>query len=414
MTFRILPAALLASLLVSPVAQASDTSFSQLEKGRRLVDAADCVSCHTADKSQPFAGGRGIETPFGTIYTPNITPDRETGIGAWTNDDFYRVMHHGQRPDGTRLYPAMPYPYFTKMTRDDVDAMKLYLGTLPAVRTRPRENELMWPLNYRVFMRGWNMLFFTPGTFTPNPDKSAEWNRGAYLVEGPGHCGACHTPKNILGADKTSQALRGGLIRDWFAPNITNTLHDGVGRWSADEIVDYLKTGRNVHSGAAGLMAEVVENSTSKILEADLRAIAVYLKDVDGGGEPAAPAKPDEKAMAAGRAIYNDMCAACHKTDGTGVPLMFSPLAGNANVQQRDPTTVTRVILEGARIGPTDARPTPFAMPAFDWKLTDAQIAAVATYVRNSWGNAAAPVTPSSVKTLRDDLHHSRVTGKAE
>ncbi len=414
MTIRTLLLASLALLLGAPAVQAQDSSFSRIEQGRRLVDAADCVSCHTGDKSKPFAGGRGIDTPFGVIYAPNITPDRETGIGAWSDDDFYRALHHGQRPDGARLYPAMPYPYFTKMTRDDVDAMRAFLRTLPAVRTLPRENELMWPLGYRVFMRGWNMLFFTEGTFQPNPDKSAEWNRGAYLVEGPGHCGACHTPKNILGADKSSQALQGGLIRDWFAPNIANTVQDGVGRWSIDELVEYLKTGRNVHSGAAGLMAEVVENSTSKLPEADLRAMAVYLKDADGGGEPAAPSKPDDKTMTVGRAIYNDMCAACHKTDGTGVPRMFSPLAGNANVQQRDATTVMRVILEGARIGPTDARPTPFAMPAFDWKLTDAQIAAVATYVRNSWGNAASPVTAGAVETLRESLHQSRTSGKAE
>ena len=394
-------------------AHSADSSFANLARGKRMVDAGDCVACHTADGGKPFAGGRPIETPFGVIYSPNITPDRDTGIGAWSDEDFYRAMHEGIAADGSRLYPAFPYPYFTKMTRDDVMAVRAYLATVPAVRSERPRNALTWPLNNRVFMRGWNMMFFKPGIYQPQPDKSAEWNRGAYLVQGPGHCGACHTPKTMLGSDKTSQALRGGLVQNWFAPKIANTKGDGLGDWSVDDVVEYLKTGRNKHSGAAGLMAEVVRHSTSKLPDEDLHAIATYLKDVDGGPEPDG-GKPDAAAANAGARVFKDSCSGCHNADGKGVPGMLPPLARNANVQQRDPTTVLRVILEGARTEPTDKRPTPFAMPAYGWKLTDAQIAAVASYVRTSWGNKGGPVDTATVESLRKSLKkdmHGNPTG---
>ncbi|MFZ0846021.1 MAG: c-type cytochrome [Pseudolabrys sp.] len=406
--------ALLASALTGLCsnANAADTSFARIEQGRRLVNAGDCVSCHTAEKGKPFAGGRSIETPFGVIYSPNLTPDRQTGIGGWSDEDLYRAMHFGRRPDGSRLYPAFPYPYFTKMTRDDVMAVRAYLNTLPAVDSRSHGLSLTWPLNHRMVMRGWDWMFFKPGTFRTNPEKSAEWNRGAYLVEGAAHCGACHTPKNILGADKTSEAFHGGVIQNWFAPKIANNMHDGTGAWSIDDMVEYLKTGRNKFSGAAGLMSEVVSNSTSKLPDADLHAIATYIKDIDGGpASPPPPQKePDDKRFLAGKAIFNDSCAACHQADGKGVPNMFPPLQGNANVQQRDPTTVVRVILEGARTVATDPRPTPFAMPAFNWKLKDDEVAAVANYVRTAWGNHAPPVDPDQVKKLRAAVHHDQTT----
>lgn len=405
----------LAGLLVSGSAQAVDSSFANIQRGKRLVDAGDCVSCHTQQNGgQKFAGGRGVETPFGTIYSPNITPDRETGIGGWSDEQFYQAMHHGIRPDGARLYPAFPYPYFTKLTRGDVMAMRAYLNTLPAVKNRPRAADLTWPLNHRVFMRGWNMLFFSPGTFKPDPNKSAEWNRGAYLVEGAGHCGACHTPKNFLGADKTSRMLAGGAIQNWFAPKITGDLHDGTGGWSVDDIVAYLKTGRNKFSGATGLMAEVVTNSTSKLPDSDLHAIATYVKDMKTDANPPSPppqANMNDPKMAAGAAIFADSCSACHGGDGKGTPGLFPPLAGNANVQQGDPTTVIRVILDGARTVATDPKPTTSAMPAYNWKLKDDEIAAVASYVRNAWGNHAPPVDPGQVKALRDNLQKDHASG---
>jgi mono/diheme cytochrome c family protein len=388
----------------SPASWSADQqSFALVQRGKALADAADCVACHTGNPNKPFAGGRPIETPFGTIYSPNITPARETGIGAWSDADFYRAMHEGIGPDGTLLYPAFPYPYFTKMPRDDVLAVLAYLKTLqPIENTRP-DNQLQWPLNHRVVMRGWNLLFFSPGTFAPNKDKSEEWNRGAYLVEGPGHCGACHTPKNAFGADKTGAQLQGGLIQDWFAPNITNDLRAGIGSWSVDDIVEYLKTGRNARSGAAALMSEVVMHSTSKMSESDLHAVAVYLKDVAGKFEPP-PSKPAPAFAKAGKAIFLDSCAACHRSDGEGEPRMFPPLAKNANVQSSDPTTVIRVVLEGARTAVTDRRPTPSSMPPYDWKLSDIQIAAVVTYIRNAWGNSASSVSVDQVKALKENL----------
>jgi mono/diheme cytochrome c family protein len=382
-----------------------DLSFEQVQRGKYLVDAGDCVACHTVEHGKPFAGGRPVETPFGVIYSPNITPDRETGIGAWSDDEFYRAMHSGIGPDGTRLYPAFPYPYFTKMTREDVLAIRTYLKTLPAVSSRRPPPDLTWPLEYREFMRGWNWMFFREGTFTSDPRKSAEWNRGAYLVKGAGHCGACHTPKNVLGGDKTDQQLQGNPIQNWFAPKLANGERNGLGAWSTDDIVEYLKTGRNKHSGATGLMAEVVANSTSKLTDDDLHAIATYLKDAPSEPTPPPPPIPDQAQMNAGKAIFADSCSACHQSNGKGVARMFPPLEHNANVQSGDPTSVIRVILDGARTVTTDARPTPSSMPAFGWKLDDTQVAAVATYVRNAWGNAAPAVTPGQVKDLRAELH---------
>jgi mono/diheme cytochrome c family protein len=384
-------------------AAAQEQSFSQVQRGKVLVDAGDCLACHTQNDSKPFAGGRAVETPFGTIYSPNITPAPETGIGRWSDEDFYQAMHTGVGPDGTKLYPAFPYPYFTKMPRDDVMAVRAYLNTLQPIESARPDNKLTWPLNHRVFMNGWNLMFFTPGTFAPDPSRSAEWNRGAYLVEGPGHCGACHTPKNALGGDKSDEALRGGQIQNWFVPNISNDPRTGVGSWSADEIVEYLKTGRNARSGAAALMSDVVTHSTAKMSDADLQAIAIYLKSV-----PAAPerkvAAPDRAVMEAGEAIYLDSCSACHRSDGNGVAHMFPPLAKNANVQSDDPTTLIRMILQGARTAVTDQRPTPSSMPAYGWKLDDGRVAAVATYVRNAWGNSAPAVSAAQVRSLKTQL----------
>jgi mono/diheme cytochrome c family protein len=402
-------AAVLASIalvwlaLAAPGARAESPSFATIQHGRYLVEAGDCAGCHTADPAQPFAGGFPVETPFGTIYSSNLTPDRETGIGAWSDEDFWRAMHLGVRADGARLYPAFPYPNFTKLSRDDVDAIRTYLSTLTPIRNTPPANDITWPLSHRVFVRGWNMLFFHPGEFQRNSQKSDAWNRGAYLVEGPGHCSACHTAKNVFGGDKTSRYLEGGVLQNWFAPNIADAARTGLQSWSNDDIVEYLKTGRNRMSGATGIMSEVITNSTSRLSDNDLRAIATYLKDTPGGDEPK-PATPHQSAMDAGKRIYDDSCSGCHSASGEGVARMFPPLKGNANVQSTNPTSVIRVILEGARTVVTDRQPTPSSMPSYDWKLTDDEIAAVATYVRNAWGNAAPEVSAGDVKSLRKTL----------
>lgn len=410
------PAALIAvSLLVLGCAMpqrtpaAKDVSFAAIQRGKYLVDAGDCKDCHTADESKPFAGGRALETPFGTIYSSNITPDKKTGIGNWSDDDFYRAMHTGIGADGEHLYPAFPYPYFTRMPRSDVDDMRAYLDTLTPIPNESPENDLTWPLNYRFLVWGWNLLYFDSGTFTPNPQKSPEWNRGAYLVEGPGHCGACHTPKTWFGGDENgSNYLRGGVLENWHAPNITNAKGDGLGSWSEDDIAQFLKTGRNAKSGATGTMGEVVHYSTSRLTDSDLHAIAVYLKSVPGNQSAPQTSKPQDKVMAAGKGIYEDSCAACHRDSGDGVPFMFPPLKGNANVLAENPTTLIRITLEGAQTQPTDKEPTPSAMPAYDWKLDDDEIAAVITYIRNAWGNAAPAVGASDVRDLRQKLHEMK------
>jgi mono/diheme cytochrome c family protein len=398
-------AAVLAGALVGePLpARAQETLYPQVERGRYVLVTGNCQGCHTEPGDEPFAGGRGLETPFGTIYTPNITFEPETGLGRWSRDDFWRAMHEGMAPDGSRLYPAFPYPHFARMPRDEVDALYDYLSTLPPVKKKKPDNELPWPLSWRVSLAGWQWMFFRPEPFQPDPRKSDQWNRGAYLVEGPGHCAGCHTEKNLAGADKEDRHLMGGQLENWAAPDIRGGANGGLAHWSEDDIVEFLKTGRNAHTAAFSIMSEVIELSTQHMVDEDLRAIAVYLKDMEGE-ERAAPPAPDRAVMEAGAAIYFDNCSACHVSDGSGVPRFFAPLAGSGKVNNEDATTVIRVILEGARAVPTKAHPTPLTMPAFHWKLTDAQIAAVATYVRSSWGNHGGPVSASDVADLRKRL----------
>lgn len=394
---------LAAAAALSPAASAFDTSFSQVERGRYLAAAGNCVSCHTVEGGQPYAGGYGMDTPFGLIYSSNITFDRDTGIGDWTRDDFYRAMHEGRSRDGSHLYPAFPYPYYTKMPRQDVDAIYDYLATLPPGRQEKPENELPWPLSIRTAVKGWNLLFFDQGVFEPDPERSPEWNRGAYLVDGPGHCGACHTGKNLLGADRDREYLQGGVLENWLAPDIRGGEHGGVAAWSRQDMVEYLRTGSNAHAGAFGTMSDVIAYSTQHLADADLEAIAIYLESLPG--EERSPARmPSEPVMRAGHEIYQAQCAACHVGDGSGVPRYFAPLAGANNTTAEDPTTAIRVVLEGARNVPTQASPTPLAMPAFDWKLSDAEIAAVVSYVRSSWGNQAGGVSERQVRRLREAL----------
>ena len=378
-----------------------EPSAETIARGKALTVAADCAGCHTADPSKPFAGGKQIDTPFGGIYSPNLTPDRETGLGAWSDEEFYRALHDGVARDGSRYYPAFPYPNFTKITRDDVLAIRAYLATLTPFRNIKPPPELRWPLNYRVVMRGWDLLFFRPGTFEVNPNKSEEWNRGAYLVEGAAHCGGCHTPKNMFGADKRGQPYGGGRVQGWFAPRLDSADRGGLKSWSADDIVEYLQSGRNGRSHAGKLMAEVVVNSTSKMSDADVRAIAVYLKDLPAGAPEPAVTPPPQAEMAAGAAVYARACIACHEADGSGAPRIYPPLPGNANLQSDDPSSTLRIILDGAQTVTTPRAPNTGSMPAYARELSDQQIADVANYIRNSWGNAASLVTPAQVAKAR-------------
>jgi mono/diheme cytochrome c family protein len=398
---------LLMGLICNALAGGIDKQdFRQIERGHYLTIAGDCAACHTLPGSRhDFAGGRAIETPFGQILAPNITPDPDTGIGAWTDDEFVNALTKGTGRNGTRLYPAMPYTYYTKLKRDDALAIRAYLNTVPAVRNPVNPNQLPFPFNIRASLIGWNTLFFKPGTFQPNPNKSAEWNRGAYLAEGLTHCGMCHTPKNFLGGDKTSESLRGYALQGWFAPEITNNSRQGLGDWSVDEIATYLKTGHNSTSAATGLMSEMVTRSASHMTDADLKAIAIYLKNEPSQNEnQAASDKPDQTVMKIGAAIYADECAGCHTANGKGASGLFPSLNGSPAVQQTDPTTLLHLVLRGARSAATDGAPTGAAMPQFDWILNDDQVAAVLTYVRNAWGNAAPPVSAGEVHKTRRAL----------
>ena len=373
--------------------------FTAVERGRYLATAADCGSCHTVPGSdQPFGGGRAIETPFGVLAAPNITPDRETGIGAWTDDQFDAAVRGGVSRNGARLYPAMPFPYYSRMSREDVKDIRAWLSSIKPVSNAVRVNRLPFPLNIRASMIVWDKLYFTPGEFHPDASKSQAWNRGAYLVQGPEHCGACHTPKTFLGGDKPSEALQGYTLQGWTAPDITGG-QGSLRNWTAKDIATYLQTGHNRHAAAAGLMGEVVDLSTSKLTDVDLNAIASYLKDTSGPAQDNAGSS-DKDILAAGGAIYQDLCSACHAQDGKGVPSLFPNLSEAATVKAKDPATVLRVILRGAHSVATDREPTGPAMPAFGWQLDDAQIAAVATFVRNHFGKAPT-VSESDARKAR-------------
>jgi len=367
------------------------------QAGRYQAVLGDCQGCH----GENLAGGRALETPFGRILAPNITPDKETGIGNYSLQDFTLAMRRGVAPGGRRLYPAMPYPYYAHMSDHNVSLLWDYLQTVKPVNNKVDVNQLRFPFNIRMLMRGCNKLFFNPAPFVDRK-KSNEWNRGAYLVNGPAHCGACHSPKNFFGADKGQ--LTGASLQGWFAPDLTSDNNAGLGSWTADEIVEYLRSGRNAHSIASGPMAEAIENSTSHMQRSDLVAIAAYLKALppspgNGGG-----ATGMEAQMKAGALAYDISCAACHGRDGKGSAL-FPPLAGNASIRQARADTVVRMVLAGGQAAATKYAPTGPGMPSFGWRLNDEKVASILTYIRNNWGNQAPAVSPETVKRIRSELH---------
>jgi len=380
---------------------AGEPSDEDIARGKALTVAGDCASCHTADAAKPFAGGKRIETPFGGVYSPNLTPDRETGLGAWSDDDFYSALRFGVARDGSRYYPAFPYPHFSKLTRQDIFVIRTYLATLTPVKNTAPAPDLRWPLNYRVVMRAWNWLYFKPGIIMPDQQKSTEWNRGRYLVEGISHCGACHTPKNIFGADKRGRAFGGARVAGMFAPRLDGAVRSGLNSWSVDDIVEYLQSGRNGRSHAGELMSEVVVNSTSLMSDTDVRAIAVYLKDLPAGTVEPQVTPPPPTQMAQGKKLYDGACVACHEGDGSGAPRIYPPLPGNANLQSADALSTLRVILDGAQTVTTPRAPNKGSMPGYAAKMSDHEIADVTNYIRNAWGNAAPLVTADQVARAR-------------
>jgi mono/diheme cytochrome c family protein len=396
-------AALVAMLFAARAATAVDLQSSEMvERGRYLAIAADCSACHTKPGGQPYAGGVVLQTPFGTLIGPNITPDPDAGIGSWTDDEFVAALREGRGPGGVRLYPAMPYPSYTKMSREDALAIRAFLQTVAPAPDRIDSNQLPFPFKYRSTLAVWNALNFTAGRLRPDPSKSAQWNRGRYLVDALGHCSVCHSPKTALGADKASAYLQGGQLQGWYAPNITADPRKGIGKWSVQELVSYLKTGANPDAVATGDMVEEIVHSSSHLTDDDLNAIAVYLKSLAPESEtaPVAIAASDPR-MVAGQAIYKDSCAGCHTDSGAGLPQLFARLAGSHTVQSDDPTTLIRVVLAGSQGAGTKGAPTAPAMPSFAWRLDDSQVAAVVTYIRNAWGNAASPVSADAVSAAR-------------
>jgi len=382
---------------------ARDSSHAEIARGRYLAQAGDCAACHTADGGEPFAGNRPVPTPFGTIYSTNLTPDKATGLGKWTDDDFWHAMHDGRARDGHHLYPAFPYPWYTRLSRDDVLAIKAFLDTLKPVSQVAGAPQLPWPMRWRESVAAWNALYFKPGEMTPDPSRSEEWNRGAYLVEGPGHCGACHSPKSFLGGVKKNERYEGGMGEGWFATSLRASRGEGIGTWTVDEIVEYLNTGANAHARAVGPMAEVVEHSTQYLSDTDLRAMATYLKDLPGDDGHAKQQSPsdDHDVLNRGKLVYLDQCAGCHMENGEGVAGVFPPIKGNTGVHASDPTSLARLVLDGAPSAGTRQKPERFAMPGFAGKLSDADIADVLTYIRASFGNRAGSVSAHAVADVR-------------
>lgn len=363
--------------------------------------AGDCEFCHTAEGGKPFAGGRAIDTGFGTLYTPNITPDKATGIGKWSADNLYTAMHRGLDDQGRHLYPAFPYGWYTKVAPEDIRLIKAYLDTVVPVHQANKPPELSWWLGWRGLMEGWNLINFDEGQFQSDPNKSTQWNRGAYLVEGLGHCGDCHTPKRIFGGAKKGEALQGGEWEGWSTPSLLANQRDGLGQWSAEEIAEFLKTGSTPKMAAVGRMSEVIQNSTRYLSDEDLMAIAVYLKS-----QPAVESTQSAAALAAaaldqGQGVFTDNCAACHMADGGGVPNVFPTLKGNPLLQSAAVTTLIRTVLNGAHMVSVPDKPTGISMPSFDVKLDDAQIAAVLNYCRNAWGNRGSLIDAAAVAKLR-------------
>lgn len=393
---------------VSPEPVALNLLSEQEKRGAYLARLGNCAGCHTSTPGKPFAGGRAIETPFGKIYSTNLTPHPETGLGKWTADEFYRAMHSGISKNGDYLYPAFPYTEYTKMSRAEVNDLFAYLKRLPAVAGHTPPPDLSFPFNQRPLLAVWRALYFKEGEYSANSKESAEWNRGSYLVNGPGHCAACHTPRNALGGFKGKINLSGANIPglNWFAPALNGHTTHGMGKWTENEIAQYLQTGANQYAAAYGPMSEVIAHSLQFATPQDTQAIAVYLKSLPAQQNPEqAPANLDKRSLQAligsGEAIYKNTCANCHGIQGEGKPGQFPALANNANVIAPSPVNSIRMVLNGGYSPSTQGVPYPHGMPPYRTELSNTDVAAVLTYIRKSWGNQTSGVTATEVDKLR-------------
>jgi mono/diheme cytochrome c family protein len=383
---------------------------ADIERGRYLALAGNCASCHTAGSYGFMAGGVAFETPFGKIYSTNITPDADTGIGNWTGEQFFASMRHGVRPDGEHLYPVFPYTAFTKVSDDDIVALFAYLKSIPPIPRDNQENEISFPFNLRSLMAVWKALFFDAGSYEADDSNSPEWNRGAYIVEALAHCGACHSPRNLLGAERSDMAMAGGVytdqvpsgnLRPWSAPNLTSA-PSGLGLWPHEDVAAYLKTGINSRVATFGPMNEVIVNSSRHLNDADVNAMAVYLKSLPArAANTNAPAS--NKVLGMGRTLYNLHCGTCHLPTGLGDVESAPQLAGGSLVvQASNPASLINVILDGPEM-PDPSLGTRWRKPMEDFRylLDDEEVAALASYLRNTWGNTGGEVTASQVAEQR-------------
>jgi mono/diheme cytochrome c family protein len=407
------------------LAAAGDADQAALiEKGRYLADAGDCTACHTAKGGRPFAGGLPIASPIGTLYSSNITPDKATGIGNYTLDEFDRAVRHGIAANGGSLYPAMPYPAYARTSDDDMRALYAYFmqGVAP-VAAQNRANDVPWPLSMRWPLAIWRKVFAPAPqavAFDASRYKDPQIARGAYLVQGLGHCGSCHTPRALTlqekALDESGEAyLSGGPVIDgWLAVNLRGNLADGLGSWTRDDIVATLRSARSTtHAVLGGAMGDVVVHSTQHLNDADLQAVAAYLKTLPPTKDQVASFNPDPataKALAAGQEdsrgaeLYVDNCAACHRTNGQGYERVFPKIAGNSSVLSQDPVSMIRLVLAGSKLPATATAPSELGMPGFAWRLSDEEVAQLLTFIRSSWGNQAPAVNVEEVTKLRATL----------
>ena len=394
---------------VHEVAPRTPPSREQVARGAYLARAGNCMLCHTERGGASYAGGRPMETPFGTVYASNITPDAETGIGGWSAAHFRRALHEGRSRDGRLLYPVFPYTHTTRVTGADADALFEYLRSLPPVNKPNRLHRLRWPYSTQAALAVWRVLYFRPDKHQPDPARTPEWNRGAYLVQGLGHCSACHSARNALGGMRDVMDLSGGLIpmQNWYAPSLAAAAEAGVADWSIQEIVQLLGTGSSPRGTVLGPMAEVVLHSTQYLEPADLRAMAVFLKSLPpapADSDPREVPQPQPAALERGGKLYERHCASCHGAQGEGVRGAYPPLAGNRAVTMTSTSNLVQVILNGGYPPSTRGHPRPFGMPPFATVLSDADVAAVITYMRASWGNKAAPVSEFDVARQRGTI----------
>jgi mono/diheme cytochrome c family protein len=400
---------------------AARAAAPEVTRGGYLARAGNCIACHTQRGGVPFAGGRAIDTPFGTVYSSNLTPDKANGLGNWSADDFWRALHEGKSRDGRLLYPAFPYPNYTLVTRQDSDAIYAYLRSLPATPRANTPHRLRWPYRTQAALHAWRALYFRPGSFETEKSQTAQWNRGAYLVRGLGHCNACHASRNVMGAQSDMMDLSGGVIpmQNWYAPSLASKDEAGVADWELAQIERLLRTGVAPRGTVLGPMAEVVLQSTQYLTPDDARAISVFLKAVpQHTDEPGAierfiqamrrVGEPDTSTLPArvaerGAKVYGDRCAQCHGDKGEGVPGAYPALAGNRAVNLPVTSNLVQVVLGGGFPPATSGNARPFGMPPYATALSDEDVAAVISYIRMSWGNHSGTVSEGDVARQRSN-----------